>query len=85
MCMCDGKTCPKCDPGIEAFYQEKVKKAKEAVAYLKTTGVIMHYEDLLDAKDIWYEYCELRDKGLLEDAQDKEVIPEEVYHLKDSW
>jgi hypothetical protein len=25
MCQCDSKTCPKCDPNIEAFYQEKVK------------------------------------------------------------
>ena len=60
MCTCKNRMCPKCDPGIEEFYQQKVKEAKEAVAYLKTTGVEMHYEDLLDAKDIWYEYCALK-------------------------
>lgn len=57
MCLCDNKTCPKCDPGIEAFYQEKVKAAKASAEYLKTTGVDMDYRNLLDAKDIWYEYC----------------------------
>lgn len=85
MCFCDTTTCPKCDPGIEEFYQKKVKAAKEAVAYLKTTGVEMHYEDLLDAKDIWYEYCALRDEERIDDAIDKDPVPEEAYNLKDSW
>lgn len=60
MCNCTPKMCPKCDPGIEAFYQEKVKKAKEMSAYLKTAGMECHYENFLDAKDIWYEYCALK-------------------------
>lgn len=81
-CCKNGSTCPHCDPGIEAFYQEKIKKAKEAVVYLKTTGVEMHYEDLLDAKDIWYEYCELKRQ---EKMESEESIPDEVYNLKDSW
>lgn len=72
MCTCS-RLCPKCDPGIEAFYQEKVKKAKEASAYLKTTGVDMHYQDMLDAKDIWYEYCELKKSNEVDDASDDSI------------
>jgi hypothetical protein len=68
MCMCDHKTCPKCDPGIEAFYQRKVKEARDATAALKTQGIEMDCEDLLDAKDIWYEYCALRDAEKADDA-----------------
>jgi len=60
MCNCSNTTCPYCDPGIEAFFQEKVKEAKEAAeAHFKATGIKFHYEDLLDAKNIWYEYCSL--------------------------
>ncbi len=73
MCMCDNTTCPKCDPGIEAFYQEKVKKAKEASAYLKTIGMDFHYEDMLDAKDIWYEYCALK-----KEKEAEEEIPKDA-------
>jgi hypothetical protein len=68
ICTCH-KTCPKCDPGIEVFYQQKVKEAKEAVAAMKSQGVAdMDYENLLDAKDIWYEYCQLRDQKELDEA-----------------
>jgi hypothetical protein len=69
MCHCD-KTCPKCDPGIDAFYQQKVKKAKAAADYLNSIGNTIHYEDLLDAKDIWYEYCKLRDEEAADEAAD---------------
>lgn len=75
MCMCNHSTCPKCDPGIEAFYQEKVKEAKAAAAYLETTGYKVHYEDLLDAKDIWYEYCKLRNE---EEIENSEILPDEL-------
>lgn len=85
MCCKNGGTCPQCDPGIEAFYQKKVKEAKEASAYLLTTGVECHYENLLDAKDIWYEYCELRDAEEAEDEVDKQDLPAEIYSLKGSW
>ncbi len=53
MCCKNGGSCPKCDTGIEAFYQQKVAQAKAASEYLKTTGVTVYYEDLLDAKDSW--------------------------------
>lgn len=66
MCNCSKQTCPSCDPGIEAFYQKKVEIAKAAVIAAKAQGFKMHYEDLLDAKDIWYEYCALRDQELQE-------------------
>lgn len=82
MCNCDGTTCPRCDPGIEAFYQEKVKEAKEATeAHFKATGIYYPFEENLDAKDIWYEYCSLRE----EDQRDQDVISDEIYNLKDSW
>ncbi len=74
MC-CNDKTCPKCDPGIEAFYQEKVKEAKLAVEAAAKQGFNMHYEDLLDAKDIWYEYCAIRDA---ESADALDEAPEEL-------
>lgn len=61
MCTCNN-LCPKCDPGIEAFYQKKVEEAKKQAADLKIRGMEVCYEDLLDAKDIWYEYCELKNK-----------------------
>lgn len=69
MC-CHDSPCYKCDPGIEDFYQEKVKSAKAAVEYLATTGyIVSDYRDLLDAKDIWYEYCALRDAEAIEAAE----------------
>lgn len=75
MCMCNGKTCPKCDPGIETFYQQKVKKAKAAAAtHFETTGISLHFEDLLDAKDIWYEYCEIRDREEIESLIDNNDV-----------
>jgi len=70
MCKCNcNDTCPRCDPGIEAFYQEKLAEAKRAAEYLATQGVIVgDPTDLLDAKDIWYEYCQLRDQEAAEEA-----------------
>lgn len=68
MCTCN-KLCPKCDPGIEAFYQKKVEEAKKQAVDLKIRGMEVCYEDLLDAKDIWYEYCELKNE---EDADNVE-------------
>lgn len=83
MCQCDNKTCPKCDPGIAAFYQKKIKEAKvSADAHNKTFGGTCHYEDFLDAKDIWYEYCQLRDQEL---AEENESVPDAAYDMKDSW
>lgn len=75
MC-CHDTPCAKCDPGIEAFYQEKVEQAKAASAYLKTTGVEMHYENFLDAKDIWYEYCSVKNAEKQEVAE--ESVPDDV-------
>jgi hypothetical protein len=63
MCCKNGGTCPQCDPGIEAFYQEKLKEAKAmTVAHFAATGIHCIFEDNLDAKDIWYEYCDLKRK-----------------------
>jgi hypothetical protein len=86
MCNCNNTTCPKCDPGIEAFYQQKVEKAKEEAAYLKTTGYMVHYQDLLDAKHIWYEYCELRRQEEVERLEDENLAihPENIEN-PDSW
>lgn len=71
MCMCDNGFCPKCDPGIEAFYQTKVEEAKRAVEAAKTQEfIIADYRDLLDAKDIWYEYCQLRDEERVDNFYD---------------
>lgn len=86
MCTCSGTTCPKCDPGIEAFYQEKIKEAKAATeAHFKATGIYYPFEENLDAKDIWYEYCALRDQEQIENETDEENIPEEIFKLKNSW
>lgn len=71
MCNCND-TCPKCDPGIEAFYQEKLAGAKKAAEHMATQGIIVgDPTDLLDAKDIWYEYCELKRQEQLEAAEDR--------------
>jgi hypothetical protein len=70
MCTCNSY-CPKCDSGIEAFYQQKVEEAKKAAVHLKSTGVEVHYEDLLDAKDIWYEYCDLRAQEAADELGDQ--------------
>lgn len=71
MC-CKNATCPKCDPGIEAFYQEKVKEAESMTeAHFKSTGIRYSFEDNLDAKYIWYEYCALKESAKAEDDQDK--------------
>jgi hypothetical protein len=85
MCKCDN-FCPKCDPGIEAFYQEKVKEAKAAAdAHFLATGIkIEDYRDFLDADDIWYEYCELKKVSQVEDATDTDV-PDEMYEPDNTW
>ena len=70
MSCCHNTPCHKCDPGIEAFYQEKVKWAKLAAEEAAKTGYLVPWQDLLDAKDIWYEYCELRSEAQIEDAHD---------------
>jgi hypothetical protein len=73
MCKCDSGTCPKCDTGIEADYQMKVKEAKEAsVACFEATGCIFPYENMLDAKEIWYEYNALQLESSIEDECDKD-------------
>jgi hypothetical protein len=70
MCNCTHNTCPHCDPGIEAYFQKKVQQAKEAAkAYEESVGHPIDYEILLDdAKDIWYEYCELKANAEADDA-----------------
>jgi hypothetical protein len=70
MCKCNcNETCPKCDPGIEAFYQEKVKEAKAmTAAHFEAISIYYPFEDNLDAKDIWYEYCQMRDQEAAEEA-----------------
>ena len=83
MC-CKTGTCIHCDPGIEAFYQEKVKEAKRASAAMKLVGIECHYENLLDAKDIWYEYCDLRATEQVENSLDED-LPDEIYNLTNSW
>ncbi len=77
MCDCANATCPECDTGFEAFYQQKVKEAKEAVAHFKTIGVEVFYGDLLgDAKDIWYEYCDLQKGQSIDDVIESESSAE---------
>lgn len=53
------KPCPKCDPGIEIFYQKKVKEAKLSVEYL-------------DSKDIWCEYCQLKKEQAADDLAEED-------------
>lgn len=85
MCCKNGGSCPKCDPGIEDFYQEKLKEAKAmTAAHFKTTGILYLFEDNMDAKDIWYEYCELKRALEAEKESDKDLSTE-IYDLKDSW
>ncbi len=55
MCTCENRMCPKCDPGIEAFYQQKLKEAGS-------------FADYIDAKDVWYEYCALKAEEAADDA-----------------
>ena len=63
MCKCK-ELCPKCDPGIEAYYQEQVKKAGA-------------FSDLLDAEAIWYDYCALRrEEEMRRELEDLE--PEDI-------
>lgn len=90
MCNCSHTTCPQCDPGIEAFYQQKVEEAKAEAARLEAVGYVVHYQDLLDAKDIWYEYCDLRAAEKADDLGDKIAIEEmekvqELYDNQDHW
>ena len=81
-CCKHGGSCPYCDPGIEEFYQQKVKEAKRAsIAHKAATGIDANFEDNLDAKDIWYEYCELKDQ----EKVDEQDVPDDVYLLVDSW
>ena len=84
MCNCARMTCFECRTDIEGFFQEKVKEAKETVAFLKTQGAEMCYEDLLDAKWIRWEFEGLHAQELADDSLDQE-IPDETYQLKDSW
>jgi hypothetical protein len=53
---------------IESFYQQKVREAKESAAYFKSQGIEVDYRDLLDAKDILYEYNRLSAEEAAEDA-----------------
>ena len=73
------------ESGIENFYQQKVKEAKEMAAHLKTLGVDVHYEDLLDAKDIWYEYCDLLGEQNAEDIFDLSVLQEFINKPQNEW
>lgn len=57
MCDCKNRMCPKCDPGIEAFYQQKIKEAGP-------------FADCVDAKDVWREYCALREVEAIDDEVD---------------
>ncbi|CAB4196911.1 hypothetical protein UFOVP1290_431 [uncultured Caudovirales phage] len=77
MCMCDKSTCPKCDPGIEAFYQKKCRDMIAAGGSL----------DWLDAKDIWYEYCALKKQSvesMADDLADEDII-EDFTSANHSW
>lgn len=53
---------------IESFYQQKVKEAKEAALQMESQGIIVDYRDLLDAKDILFEYSQLADGEQADDA-----------------
>lgn len=84
MSCCHDTPCYKCDPGIEAFYQVKVKEAQEAAAYLATTGCIVgDYHDLLDAKDIWYEYCALRAQEQADNLHDSDELYSHYFLVKE--
>jgi hypothetical protein len=89
MCNCVHHTCPYCDPGIEAFYQQKLKEAKEmSAAHLADTGIDYRFEDNLDAEDIWYEYCELRAQEEIDNYWDEiyikelETLQEKLDHME---
>jgi hypothetical protein len=78
MCKCDTNTCPRCDPGIEAYYQMKVKEAKEAAAACAKSfggeaGEMDYQHFLGEAKEIWWEYCALKESSKLEEELDKDT------------
>ena len=43
------------------------------------------YKDCIDPKDIWYEFCALREEREIDDKIDEKDVPEEIYNCKDSW
>lgn len=65
MCICQ-KLCPKCDSGIDAYYNQRLKETELA---LKKAGINANPEDYLDAKDVWYEYCQLKDQEETDDLE----------------
>lgn len=89
ICNCKNKTCIDCDPGIEAFYQQKVRKAKEAEVALKAQGIIVNWEDLVgEAIDVWYEYCELKAENEAEEAYSNLLLCGQEYrdsYAADEW
>ncbi len=79
MCNCDGNTCPRCDAGFKAFYNEQLENIKVWLKENNQMGASPN--DYLDGRDVWYEYCTLCNESLLEEEEadrynDQEYDPE---------